>query len=342
MSISRRGLLAAGLAVAVVGTIGVVSTMNAGAAETPAVPAVAADSPPPLLPWGAKPHPIKKGPRGASSKALAKSGASAADSSVPQGSVTTVGPKGENARRHGRTSVPPMPPAKAAKADDDVQFQYVKGRQEANADNVSGLFTVANPKVGPDTWHSLAEIALESTDEDQIVEIGWNVDPGTNGDSQTHLFVYHWVNGIETCYNGCGFVPYAGATIAPGATLATGPLLKQFGIQHFNNAWWVAYDSEWIGKFPDSVWNGNFTETGVVQVFGEVASATTAACGTQMGNGLPASTINGSARIGNLAFTDGPTVNLEETSTSSVYSVAPYSPRTFYYGGTAAACPTTK
>src|SRR3954454_15507021 len=79
---SRRGLLAAGLAVAVVGALGVASTLNAGAEEVPgadssaapvaaAAPATSSDdsddaatteatdapklTPPALLPWGARP-----------------------------------------------------------------------------------------------------------------------------------------------------------------------------------------------------------------------------------------------------------------------------------------------
>ena len=68
---SRRGLLAAGLAVAVVGALGVVSTLNAGAEEVPGdqdasqAPVAAttdateatddALTPPATLPWGARP-----------------------------------------------------------------------------------------------------------------------------------------------------------------------------------------------------------------------------------------------------------------------------------------------
>ena len=63
VSISRRGLYAAGLAVAVVGSMGVVSTLNAGAEEVPQSPAPAeatdALAPPAELPWGERPERLK-------------------------------------------------------------------------------------------------------------------------------------------------------------------------------------------------------------------------------------------------------------------------------------------
>lgn len=55
--------------------------------------------------------------------------------------------------------------------------------------------TQNQPKVAAEDYHSLAELAVESTDQNQIVEIGWIVAQDVNGDSLTHLFVYHWVNG---------------------------------------------------------------------------------------------------------------------------------------------------
>src|SRR4051812_18450242 len=98
---SRRGLLAAGLAVAVVGALGVASTLNAGAeqivgtdqtagtsdqpfsvvdpTDSAAAPAGSADAddtstPPPLLPWGAHPEEVSKGEEGASSQTLRSDG----------------------------------------------------------------------------------------------------------------------------------------------------------------------------------------------------------------------------------------------------------------------------
>jgi hypothetical protein len=337
VSISRRGLLAAGLAVAAVGTMGVVSTLNAGAAETPTAAAATVDlanSPPALLPWGDKPEPVRKGRAGASSEALAAAGASAADDTEDSSQDTAFGPKGQSLRsgvlETQQTSVPPLPPSReVVTGQDQVNYLYTVGKQSAVADAVSGLLSVANPKVAQKDWHSLAEIAVQSADEQQVVEVGWTVDRSTFGDDQTHLFVYHWVNGKPTCY-GCDFVPYKYATVRPGDILAEGTN-KQFGIQHANNAWWIAYDSEWIGAFPDRLWDNPFTQTGLVQVFGEVAASSTRPC-TQMGNGNTTDT-SAAARIGSITYLNGPAVQLRVSSTTDVYSANQLSDRTFRYGG---------
>jgi len=344
VSISRRGLLAAGLAVAAVGAIGVASTMNAGAAETPA--AAASDAavapepvPPALLPWGDVPKPIKTGEFGASSEDLADAGQSAAandqsDSTVE--GVTQYGPKGEG-RRSGvlmssETDVPPLPPSKAEPVNGvgQVNYLYALGKQTASVDGVAASLTVAKPTLATTDWHSLAEIAVQSADGKQVVEVGWNVDRKTNGDEDTHLFVYHWVNGKSTCYNGCGFVPYSGATVAPGATLAV-DVSKPFGIQYSNGSWWIAYDSEWIGSFPASLWGGTFTKGGLVQVFGEVAASSTQPC-TQMGNGKKPDDST-AARIGSVTYVNGPTVQLTVAPTTNVYTTNQLTDRTFRYGG---------
>src|SRR5690348_13609332 len=85
---SRRGLLAAGLAVVVVGALGVASTLNAGAEQVPgdqetaaqapvAQQADAADdvsTPPDTLPWGGKPQRAHRGRPGLSSRQLRAQG----------------------------------------------------------------------------------------------------------------------------------------------------------------------------------------------------------------------------------------------------------------------------
>ena len=55
---------------------------------------------------------------------------------------------------------------------------------------------------------------------------------------------------------------------------------------HYNDAWWIVYDTEWIGYFPDDLWDGNYTRSGLQQFFGEVAASSTKPC-TDMGNGAP-------------------------------------------------------
>jgi Neprosin len=354
VSISRRGLIAAGLAVAAVGTMGVVSTLNAGAAEVPAAAAVVpVDAPdatapdavapapvaPPTvrLPWGQTPRKMKTGRPGASSAALAASGASAALEDSAKQLEPEFAPKGHSVRgvlvKTGRTSaLPPAPPAAAEPAPGSTRVNYMwsGAKQNAEADGAAARLTIGKPTVADGDWHSLGEIAVQSADEKQIVEVGWTVDRYTNGDSDPHLFVYHWVNGKETCYNGCGFVSSRTASIIPGATLPEGAA-KDFGIQHINGYWWIAYDSEWIGAFPDSEWKGQYTRSGLVQFFGEVAASSTNPC-TAMGTGI-APDAKGSARMYNISFVNGPDVSLRMSNTSNVYAINQSSVTSFRYGG---------
>jgi hypothetical protein len=94
----------------------------------------------------------------------------------------------------------------------------------------------------------------------------------------------------------------------------------------------VAYDTEWVGYFPAKLWGDvSFTKTGMVQVFGEVAASSDKPC-TQMGNGKT-SAENTSARIGSVAYLNGPAPDVVVRSTSDYYTVDQLSARTFRYGG---------
>lgn len=349
---SRRGLLAAGLTVAVIGAIGLASTLNAGAeqipgaspatttAETVAAPAL---KPPATLPWGTKPVRVKRGKDGATSKSLKTAGLSVAgpaegDKASP---AEEFAPKGRSNKstylRTAKTNVVPpepsssaTPSASASSGDDTVNFLYNVGSQAAVSDGAYVNLTINKPKLDKKDYHTLAELAVQSADGNQIVEVGWNVDRVVNGDDDPHLFVYHWVNRQTSCYNGCGFVQYSKTVIA-GDTLAVDQQ-KRFGIQYFNNAWWVAYDTEWVGYFPAKLWGDvSFAKTGMVQVFGEVAASSPTPC-TEMGNGKSSDDVN-SARIGSVAYLNGPDPSVAVRSTSDLYTVNQLSLRTFRYGG---------
>ena len=109
---------------------------------------------------------------------------------------------------------------------------------------------------------------------------------------------------------------------------------KKFGIQYSNGAWWIAFNSEWVGYFPETLWTDegvSFRRSGMIQVFGEVAATSVKPC-TDMGNGL--SSANASAALlGSVSYLNGPTVALTIRSTTDVYSVAALSARTIRYGG---------
>jgi hypothetical protein len=130
--------------------------------------------------------------------------------------------------------------------------------------------------------HSLQELAVQSADGSQIVEVGWTVDRGLNGDAHPHLFVYHWVSGQESCYNGCGFVPTS-RIVKAGMRLRENSA-GVFSIENRHGDWWISYDGLPIGYFPGSLWDGTFTRLGLVQTFGEVAAKAAPTC-TDMGDG---------------------------------------------------------
>jgi hypothetical protein len=285
---------------------------------------------------------MRVGRIGSSSDALAADGASAARDDYDAEPTPEFGPKGRNYRsgalltQETNIEPPPAPPGLAAEPVDgatDVYYSYGVGKQSAVTQGVAANMTIGKPKVQSEDWHSLAEIAVQSADGQQVIEVGWTVDRLVNKDDDPHLFVFNWVDGGPKCYNECGFIPAKGASIKPGDTLTSG-VSKNFGVQHINGAWWIAYDTEWIGAFLDSNWNGNFTQSGLVQLFGEVAASTDKSC-TEMGTGATPDT-TAAARIGNVMFVEGPVVQLSVKSTSDLYQTNRLTDRTFRYGGSGA------
>jgi hypothetical protein len=185
-----------------------------------------------------------------------------------------------------------------------ASLYYLYDMAQLTDDSTGGtaVITIGSPNVAAADHHSLAEIAVQSEDGKQVVEVGWHVDPDLyDGNTDPHLFTYHWINGEKSCYNKCGFVSSTGAPIKPGAVLATdGNDAKEFGLWHSKGNWWVWYDKAYIGYFPDSLWGGGFTSAGYVQWFGEVAASVARPCNnrTQMGNGISASSSSAAAFTG--------------------------------------------
>jgi hypothetical protein len=356
---SRRGLLAAGLAVAVVGALGVASTLNAGAEQIAGAPdqqpAAAAptssedaSTPPALLPWGARPERVRKDRAGVSARTLRSDGLAAASndtsgSILPRGRYAAKGdlPKGNSVPNGVRPAVAPSPePDPSSSPDNKCEqekrpcYLYDGAQQPAETDGVYVNVTIGKPKLDTADYHTLGEIAIRSTEQGDAVEVGWTVDRQVNGDDDPHLFVYHWVGHQQTCYNGCGFVQYS-KNLKPGDTLAYG-VTKKFGIQYFNGSWWIAFDSEWIGYFPEQLWNDQgikFSRTGYVQVYGEVAAATRKPCTTGMGTGELGDKSGAAAYMASISYLNGPTVTPSMPDVPAFYPVWAPSPRTFRYGG---------
>jgi hypothetical protein len=201
------------------------------------------------------------------------------------------------------------------------------------AEGISGRLTINMPHVSLDEGHSLAELAASSIDGKQVVEVGWIVNAG---DTAPHLFVYHWVDGQNSCYDGCGYVQYS-STIYPGMALPSDGQPRAFEILHYGGKWWLYYGSEWFGYFPDSLWNNNYGHIYVGQWFGEVAAPSTSPC-SQMGNGLYGAE-SGSASITNMRFFYSPSFYLSPplvtyyVSDPGSYDDGSTSNTSFSYGG---------
>jgi hypothetical protein len=123
------------------------------------------------------------------------------------------------------------------------------------------------------------------------VEIGFSVSPDQWGDTHPHLFVYHFNDGAETCYNTCDWNQVS-STYSPGMDLS--PLVGQHvyvGWVQYRGAWWAWFNDQWLGYIKNSAWSTTFLKTAQIQWYGEVASNNGIPPKTQMGNGeLPAKT----------------------------------------------------
>jgi hypothetical protein len=307
MSMSFRRLLVTGAVLTTVAGLGLTHAASASAA----------------------PAPTSKGAAGADVSAattLAKPPSvppSSRQSTVTAGvtkPVASYRPKGS----------PPLPGAQPQSSVNALTYLYGNSYQYATADGSYAYYTVAQPFLASGDFHSLAEMAAQSADGQQIVEVGWTVDPGLNGDYNPHLFVYHWVDRTPSCYNGCGYVQYS-ATITPGMAVPVGGQ-QLFAIEHYQGNWWIYYGTEWIGYYPDSLWGGRYTSMGLNQWFGEVAANSSAPC-TDMGNGQFPSSASATA-ISSITFFAGPAVSITSYGTSpSYYNAQATSSNSARYGG---------
>lgn len=249
---------------------------------------------------------------------------------------TAAAPTGHHAPEgvpsFGRANSLPFPP---------TSFLYADANQLATADGTFANITIEQPVVGPQDFHSNAEIAAESADGKQIVEIGWIVDHNLNGDGQPHLFVFHWVDGVGACYNACGWVPSARAPFFAGQALPAGATFR-FAIQHVTGGtpgWQLSLNGIPFGEFPDSLWNGTYTQLGLAQWFGEVAASAAQPPCTQMGDGEFASSPT-SAEFSDIGFVNGPAVNFTATvvTNPALYTLDQVASNAFHFGGPGNSC----
>jgi hypothetical protein len=167
--------------------------------------------------------------------------------------------------------------------------------------------------------HSLGELAVQSADLSQIVEVGWTVDNSVCGAGNSPcLFVYHWVNDTPSCYNGCGWVDNAANPMNAGNTVGY-PVSYTAQIRNVSGDWWIWWDGDWLGYFPGSLWTGatpsvTFDTVGTVQAFGELAdsSGTLTPCSDMGYNGeLGTASNTNAARMGSYNTHDGTAWSLD-------------------------------
>jgi len=168
----------------------------------------------------------------------------------------------------------------------DVPYNYADSWASAGGsiplfDGAGVVTNVENPAVSSlSGTHSLFEVSVQGGEGNgNIVEIGWIVNAG---DSGPHLFVFHWINWAQTCYNGCGWVQWS-TTIYPGMSLTPGSQ-TYMGYVFYKGSWWGWYADQWVGYFPGSIWPSGFSKASLTQWFGEVYE-TDPTPATDMGDG---------------------------------------------------------
>jgi hypothetical protein len=229
-------------------------------------------------------------------------------------------------------SADPLPPLPVYMPQDDGYYYTIAATQETVSDGAFALLTVAQPYLSADAAHSLAGVAARSNDGYDNVQVGWTVDRRLYGDNQPRLFVFYRANGDDTCYNLCGFEPYGPSTVHVGDALSAAVgTAKRFGIQHFDGRWWIAYDSQWIGSFPDTLWAGHFTQTQALTYFGEVAGETDPGC-SAMGTGYVADS-TASAHFSSITVINGTSPAIAIEPHEALYTGRRLSGTAFRFGG---------
>ncbi len=256
----------------------------------------------------------------------------------PSGRPVTAGSTSQQTGRPEGTKTRPASPNAITAAGSGCTFTssshyycHAGAYQNVTSDGAYMSTPVQQPAVGASD-HSLAELAVESADGKQIIEIGWRI-YGPDGPAP-RLFIFHWVNGVGTCYNtGCGYVSNS-STITPGMALTPSSTPVQFAIEYFSGNWWYGYNGTWFGYLPGSIWSGTFTRAGLVQPFGEVSSTSTRPC-TDMGNGVIGTSASAVSVTGVGYYNGTSAVNLAKSAPedSTLYDSAITSTSSFRYGG---------
>lgn len=187
-------------------------------------------------------------------------------------------------------------------------YHYAIGQQTGLvADGAAVSLTIENPNLNGahdgNNSHSIAELAVLSSDSKNRIEAGWRKGATDTGPK---MFVYHVVNNVPQGYNLCADVaaePFNTGMAFPAGMIGTG-ISYRFEIRHSGASWWVAFNNKWVCSFSDTLWTSQgqtFNKLNYVLAYGEVASTATATPCGDMGNGKPSSD-GYAARIGSYAL----------------------------------------
>jgi hypothetical protein len=259
-------------------------------------------------------------------------------------------PRGEVPRVSGRTVPKDKPPATEATQIPPYPGYWYAAERNYTPRGTAGTaasLTQHRPHLAPDpaAGHSLAEIAVQAFDGNQIVEVGWTVDRQLNGDDNPHLFVSYWVNGVPHCCNS-GLVQLS-AWRYPSMPVSITTTPQDFAIGHFvtsgdaGNGWWIRYQNDWVGYFPDELWRRQgvgFVDVAEADWFGEVYAGNVEPPCSQMGNGRLGTATGGAAMADIVVIDNGYNESLAglyppTVTNPNYYNVGSTAIGSFRYGG---------
>lgn len=196
------------------------------------------------------------------------------------------------------------------------------------ATSLAALVSQHHPKVETGTdgtgSHSLWEMSAESSDQQQVIEIGWTMDASAsicNQSTNPCFFVYSWINGAPMGYNASnpGWVDNpnetavnAGTALASTASGSAPSAFYQYRVERVSSPSWctstcgtpAGFGTGWqviqknqgatdriIGGFKDTDWSGaatpaTFTNIDYFQLFGEEAIVNGAPSCSDGGSGV--------------------------------------------------------
>jgi len=263
----------------------------------PELEKAAKEKPPPEAPPGAPPLEKK----------------SASEGSCPSGTLGVTQP--ETHARHS-TSPPPvgaenMFAAPFAAASSAAEGYYYVGDiwwPPAKKPWVGLTYKTefSDPVVPPNAEfeaHSISQLSVGGGGSGQYsFELGWikelkDQEEGYKG-ARPFFFVNPDKYGPLSCYD-CGLILAEGAKEpfhshyyasdgSPESRDVNGnspaTFVVVFAVKQYKGAWWIYFNSEWVGRVSDENWGKHFTKVKEAQVYGEVADTPNAPV-TPMGNG---------------------------------------------------------